>query len=291
MVAMRSMTGFGVGEAATAAGRLVVESRSVNHRFLDVRVKLPRELGDHQVFVEQLARARLARGRVDIQVHCEGCGRAPVTLDRARAVAVLRDFQAVADELGIPGPVPLSVLANVPDLFLQGSDRDPERTRAALTAAVERSLDDLDLMRAREGAHLTADVTRRLDVVSGLVRSVAQRADGMVARHRARFRERLERLLDGARLDVTRLEQEVAILADHADVAEELTRLECHREQLARLFASGEPVGRRMDFLLQEMAREVNTIGAKAAEGEVALAIVELKAEIERMREQAQNIE
>ncbi len=288
---MRSMTGFGVGEGAVPNGRVVVEARSVNHRFLEVRVKLPREWVDHQLFVEQLARQRLSRGRVDITVHCERCDHAPVTLDRARAVAVLREFQSVAAELGIPGPVPLSVLAGVPELFVTAGDRDPEATRATLRDAVDRALEDLDRMRAREGQHLCDDFAKRLAAVGALVREVAARAEGMAERHRGRFRERLARLLAGVAVDPARFEQEVALAVDHADVSEELTRLACHHEQLARLVGVAEPVGRRMDFLLQEMAREVNTIGAKAGEAEVALAVVELKSELERMREQAQNIE
>ncbi len=288
---MRSMTGFGVGEASGPSGRLVTEARSVNHRFLDVRVKLPREMTDHQVYVEQLARGRLSRGRVDVTVHCEGCGRTPFALDRARAVAAMREFQAVADELGLRDPAPLSLLATVPDLFVQATDRDPERTRAALRDSIDRAIDDLERMRAREGEALAQDLQRRLASCEGFARTVHERAHGVSERLRVRFRERLERLLEGARVDPTRLEQEVAILADHADVAEELTRLECHRVQLARLCGEAEPVGRRIDFLLQEMAREVNTIGSKSSEGEVAIAVIELKAEIERMREQAQNIE
>ncbi len=288
---MRSMTGFGVGEASGPSGRLVAEVRSVNHRFLDVRVKLPREMTDHHVFAEQLVRARLARGRVDVTVHCEGCGRSPLTLDRARAVAALREFQAVADELGTGERASLSLLAMVPDLFVQAGERDPEKTRASLREAVERAVDDLERMRSREGEALALDLGRRLEAVGGYARAVHDRAEGMAERLRARFRERLERLLDGARVDATRLEQEVAILADHADIAEELTRLECHRAQLARLFDEREPVGRRIDFLLQEMAREVNTVGSKSSEGDVAIAVIELKAEIERMREQAQNVE
>lgn len=288
---MRSMTGFGVGEASGPSGRLVTEARSVNHRFLDVRVKVPRELTDHHVYVEQLARARLSRGRVDITVHCEGCGRAPFALDQGRALLAMREFQAVADALGHGERAPLSLLATVPDLFVQATDRDPERTRASLRGSLDRALDDLERMRAREGEALAADLRRRLESVEGFARAVHDRAHGMTGRLRARFRERLERLLDGARVDAARLEQEVAILADHADIAEELTRLECHRAQLARLLDEREPVGRRIDFLLQEMAREVNTVGSKSSEGEVAIAVIELKAEIERMREQAQNIE
>ena len=286
---MRSMTGFGAGESTSELGKLAVEVRSVNHRYLDVRVKLPRELVDHQVFVEQLVRARLSRGRIDIVARSEGAERAPPTLDRARAVALLRELQSVALEVGIEGPVPMAVLAGVPDLFSMSGERDPEASRKALRESVDRALDDLDRMRVSEGAHLRADLSRRVETVASHVRELSARADSMAERHRVRARERLTRLLSGMQVDGARLEHELSLALDHGDVTEELTRLSCHVEQLARLIESDEPVGRKLDFLLQEVAREVNTVGSKASEA--ALTVVELKTEIERLREQAQNIE
>lgn len=286
---MRSMTGFGAGEARSDAGRLVVEVRSVNHRYLEVRVKLPRELADHQVYVEQIVRQRLSRGRVDVVVHCERCEHSPPTLDRARAVAILRELQSVAAEVGVEGPVPLSVLAGVPELFVHAGDRDPEASRASLREGVERALDDLDRMRTAEGAHLRLDVIKRVAAVASLVSDLEGRAESMAERHRARSRERLARLLAGTAIDGARLEHELSIALEHGDVTEELTRLAAHVDQLTRLIGSDEPVGRKLDFLLQEVAREVNTVGSKASEA--ALAVVELKTEIERLREQAQNIE
>lgn len=287
---MRSMTGFGVGEASGPSGRLVAEARSVNHRFLDVRVRVPRELGEHQLFVEQVVRSRMTRGRVDVTVHAEGAAGA-VGLDRARALAALRDFQAVADAFGAGERASLGLLAMVPEVFVPAAGREPEAARGALRAAVEGALDALEAMRSREGEALGADLRGRLEAAAGHADAVRSRAEGMVERLRSRLRERVERLVAGAGLDETRLAQEVALLADRADVAEELTRLACHRAELARLFEATEPVGRRVDFLLQEMAREANTIASKSSEGEVAVAVVALKAELERMREQAQNVE
>lgn len=286
---MRSMTGFGAGEVRSDAGRLVVEVRSVNHRYLEVRVKLPRELVDHQVYVEQLVRQRLSRGRVDVVVHSERSEHAPPTLDRARAVAILRELQSVAAEVGIEGAVPLSVLAGVPELFVHAGDRDPEASRATLRAGLERALDDLDRMRTAEGAHLRLDAVKRVTAVASLVRDLEGRAEAMAERHRIRARERLAKILAGTAIDGARLEHELSVALDHGDVTEELTRLAAHIDQLSRLIGSDEPVGRKLDFLLQEVAREVNTVGAKASEA--ALAVVELKTEIERLREQAQNIE
>ncbi len=283
------MTGFGAGESPSEQGRLVVEVRSVNHRYLDVRVKLPRELVDHQVFVEQIVRARLSRGRIDVVVRCEGADRAAPSLDRARAVALLRELQSVAAEVGLEGPVPMTVLAGVPDLFVCSGERDPEASRKLLREGLDRALDDLDRMRVTEGAHLRADLSSRVELIASLVRDLSGSTEAMADRHRVRARERLTRLLSGMQVDGSRLEHELSLALDHGDVTEELTRLTCHVDQLAKLIASDDPVGRKLDFLLQEVVREVNTVGSKASEA--ALTVVELKTEIERLREQVQNIE
>jgi uncharacterized protein (TIGR00255 family) len=212
-------------------------------------------------------------------------------LDRVRAVALLREFQAVAEEVGIAGPVPLAVLANAPDLYLPVHDRDPAVTRASLEAALGHAIEALDRMRVREGAVLRDDFLRRVAHVAALCRDVEARAEAMTDHYRRRLRERLARLVEGVQVDTARIEQEVALLADHSDVTEELTRLACHRAALEGLLVADETVGRRLDFVLQEMAREANTLGAKATEVEVNAAVLALKSEIERMREQAQNIE
>lgn len=290
---MRSMTGFGVGEAPLADGALSLEARSVNHRYLDVRVRMPRDLAEHGLYVEQLARAKVSRGRLEISVHHTASAGGALVLDKARAQAVLKGLREVAQELGIHEPVPLSVLGSVPDLFVPTGERDPEAVRGALSTTLERALVALDEMRKVEGRNLGADLRARLGDVASHVARIGQRAPEVVVHCRVRFRERIERLLDGSgqRLEVSRFEQEVALLADHMDVAEELTRLGSHCGQFSKLLEADEPVGRRMDFLLQEMSREVNTVGAKSADAEIALRVVELKAELERMREQVQNVE
>lgn len=290
---MRSMTGFGVGETPLGSGRISLEARSVNHRFLDVRVRLPREMTEHTLFVEQLARARLSRGRVEICVRYDGALGPALVLDKRRARDVLRALMELREELGLSEPVPLSVLGSIPDLFVLGTESDPEAVRAALSTALDGALAHLEAMRRAEGAHLRADLEGRLKVIESLAAEIAARAPDLAERHRRRLRERIAKLLEGsdARIDAERLELEVAIFADHSDISEELTRLASHSAQFASLLRASEPVGRRLEFLLQEMAREVNTIGSKANEADVAFRVVELKAEIERMREQVQNVE
>ncbi len=290
---MRSMTGFGLGEVSLGAGKLAVEIRGVNHRFLDVRVRVPRELGDMASFVEQVARERLTRGRYEVAVRVDGLALGAPVLDRDRARAAFRALAELRDELAPGTDVPLSLLGAIPDLFVSSAEREIERVREATRAAFEAASKALDTMRAREGAALGDDLIRRLESVRRLAREVARRSPDVVEAHRKRLRERAERLLASTEVEVDpgRLEQELAMFAERSDVCEELTRLESHCAQFSDLLSSDEPVGRRLDFLLQEMAREANTVGAKSPDAAIAHAIVEVKAEIERMREQVQNVE
>ncbi|HXX70020.1 MAG TPA: YicC/YloC family endoribonuclease [Polyangiaceae bacterium] len=290
---MRSMTGFGFGEAPLGTGKLGVEIRGVNHRFLDVRVRVPRDLGDLVGYVEQVAREWLTRGRYEVALRVDGIVLGAPTLDRERAKAAFRALCDLRDELAPGSDVPLSLLASVPDLFVSPVEREMDRVREATRAAFESAVQALDEMREREGSALRADLARRLEQARQLAVEILRRSPDVLEAHRRRLAERAGRLRATMEIDIdaVRLEQEIAMFADRCDVTEELTRLESHCAQLARLLKSAEPIGRRLDFLLQEMARETNTIGAKTPDAQVAHAVVELKVEIERMREQVQNVE
>ena len=291
---MRSMTGFGTGEAPFGVGKLSVEVRGVNHRFLDVRVRVPREMTELAPFVEQLAREKLTRGRFEIAVRVEGMQLGAAVLDRDRARAVFQQLCELRDELAPGSEVPLSLLSSIPDLFVPTVERESEALRGALRKAFDGAVRSLDEMRAREGAALGVDLVKRLESVRRIALEVAKRGPEVLDVHRRRLKERAERLRIAAELgsvEPGRLEQEIALFAERVDIAEELTRLESHCCQFAQLVASPEAIGRRLDFLLQEMAREANTVGAKSPDAPIAHAIVEVKAEIERMREQVQNVE
>jgi uncharacterized protein (TIGR00255 family) len=290
---MRSMTGFGLGEAPLGAGKLAVEIRGVNHRFLDVRVRVPRELGDLAGYVEQVARERLTRGRYEVAVRIDGVALGAPALDRERARAAFRALCDLRDELAPGSDVPLSLLGAIPDLFVSSVEREIDRVRDSTKRAFEGAVVALDAMRAREGSALQEDLVKRLERIRRLARDVERRAPEVVEAHRKRLRDRAERLRTATEIDVdgARLEQEIAMFAERSDVCEELTRLESHCAQFAALLSSDEAIGRRLDFLLQEMAREANTVGAKSPDAQIAHAIVEVKAEIERMREQVQNVE
>ena len=290
---MRSMTGFGMGESPFGTGKLSVEVRGVNHRFLDVRVRVPRELAELAPYVEQIARERLTRGRFEIGVRVEGLSLGAATLDRDRARSAYRALCELRDELAPGQDVPLALLASIPDLFVPTVEREIEAVRESMRKGFDAAVKSLDEMRKREGDALGDDLKKRLETVRRLAVNVSRRAPEVVEGHRKRLKERAERLRLSAELGVDggRLEQEIALFAERIDICEELTRLESHCTQFGSLLASSESVGRRLDFLLQEMAREANTVGAKSPDAQIAHAIVEVKAEIERMREQVQNVE
>jgi len=289
------MTGFGVGAVVVAEGRLVAEIRSVNQRFLDIRARLPRELADLTLFTEQIARERLRRGRVELLVHTEGSIGSPLVVDKARARAAFRALAELRDELAPGAEIPLSLLAVVPDLFAPPSATELHALRDAVKAAVEQAIEAMAAMCRREGEALAADLGARSALLRGLVNDVAQRAEGGPEAIRKRLTIKIDRLLAGGDLgvDVVRLETEVALLAERGDVTEEIIRLGSHLDQFAEVVAgeTTEPVGRRLDFLLQEMLREANTLGAKAQDAGISQQVVAMKVELERLREQVQNVE
>lgn len=290
---MRSMTGFGSGNATLGSARLGIEVRGVNHRFLDVRVRVPRELADLTSFVEQLARERLSRGRFEVALRVDGLALGLTTLDRDRAKSAYKELCDLRDEIAPGTEVPFSMLASIPDLFVSCVDRKLDSLKETSRAAFDAAMIAFDEMREREGQALSEDLARRLETVRSLACTVGERAPDLMDGHRRRLRERTERLRSSVdvAMDDGRLEQEIAIFAERIDISEELTRFESHCDQFSRLLESTKAVGRRLDFLLQEMSREANTAGAKSPDAQIAHAVVEMKAELERMREQVQNVE
>lgn len=292
--ALKSMTGHGQGEAPIGSGRVQIEIRSLNHRFLEVRVRLPAELVEHSGFVEELVRKMLGRGRIEVTGRLTGDALGAPVLDVARARSAYEQLLALRDALSPREPLPLSLLASVPDLFGSRGLPDLRTARDSLARATEQACHTVCEMRTREGAALAADLDARVDRMLEHVALIEARVPGVVIAARKRLMERIEKLLPGssASIDPSRLEQEIALLADRTDVTEECTRLRSHAEQFRDLVEQGssEALGRRLDFLLQEMAREANTVGAKSSDADVARLVVEVKADVERMREQVQNV-
>lgn len=287
---MRSMTGFGLGDSGLGGGRVCAEVRSLNHRFLELRVRLPQEIADQTFYVEQLCRDRLGRGRYDVSIRLEGAVLPPAELDRDRVRSVYSLLQELRDELAPGSELPLSLVTSFPGLISGSGSTDPMPLRSALYESLRAALDSLDQMRTVEGARLEAELSERLGKMRALLGELS--GQGSVEAQRERLQQRLARLLGGVEaVDPVRLAMEVAILADRCDTTEELVRLESHFDQFEGLLRAPGQSGRKLDFLLQEMGRETNTIGAKCQDAKLSHRVVALKAEVERLREQVQNVE
>ncbi|MDP2307853.1 MAG: YicC/YloC family endoribonuclease [Pseudomonadota bacterium] len=290
---MNSMTGFGRGEASNGALTVVVEIKTVNNRFRDLQVRVPREYNVLEPRILNLLREGVQRGRVEAMVRrssVEGATR--VVVDLALVDQYRRAFADVARRVQRDASeIPLASILAQPGVLLTGeAEADALAEWDLCEVAVQSALSDLAVMRGTEGVALALDLRKNLDTLLRLCAEVAESAEGVADRIRHRLEERLARLMND-RVDPARLAQEVAILADKSDISEEITRLASHCDQFAQALVADDPVGRKFDFLLQEMNREINTIGSKAAEHPVASRVLDMKSVLERMREQAANVE
>lgn len=292
---IRSMTGFGSAEALTPSGRFTVEIRSVNHRFTEIVVRLPRDLSALEDRVRALVQSRVLRGRIEVTIMREERGMRPRTVrsdpDLARAYA--QALRELADVLGVAGKVSLSQLIAFPDVVkVEETREDVDGLWPALSRAVEDALTALVTMREAEGRRLAADMLARVDRIDDLTRLVDARTHIAVAEYVQRLRQRIAELLGAVPLDENRLATEIAIFAERADVSEEVTRLRSHLVQARHdVEDSAGAIGRRLEFVLQEMGREANTIGSKASDLEMTKAVIAIKGELESLREQVQNVE
>lgn len=295
-MSLMSMTGRGVGAAAGRLGRVEVELSSVNRKQLDVDIGLPRCLASFAARVQARVQGRLARGRVTGEIRVAWAEAAPaagVRVDLGAARATVGALRAAARKLALPDDLKASALFALPGLV---TVEHGGREVAALWPEVEKALDaalrKLQAMRRREGAALGRDLRARLATLRRLADEIGARAPGVAETYRANLQQRLAAALPGTDLaGDERLLKEVALFADKADLTEERVRLASHLDQAGRLLRAGGVVGRTLDFLAQELGREINTIGSKANDGEIARRVVAFKAGLEQFREQVQNIE
>lgn len=290
------MTGYGYGECAHDGGKLTVEISSVNRKQAEVAVSLPRDLEVLEARVREDVLRRLSRGRVTVRVTLHAADErraAKVRVNRSLAAAYAREFAELAKELGIETPVNLDALLRAPGVLETNDEsEDAETIWPSLSTALSGALDQLVRAREQEGAHLAADLSSRLELMRRGAAAVRQRAPEVAIQYRRQLQERIAAAgLTLTAEDQERLTKEVIFFADRSDITEELTRLESHFAQFQGCLSSQEPVGRNLDFLAQEMNREVNTIGSKANDAAIASHVVQMKAELERIREQAQNLE
>ena len=290
---MRSMTGCGRSQQREGAWEVTVELKAVNHRFLDIACRLPRSLAFLDEIVRKALNARLQRGHVDVFVTVARTDASDrqVQVDEALAAAYRDAAERLAEVLGRAQHLDLAQLMAMEGVVtVTESDMDEEAVSTACRRAMDEAIDQLCAMRAREGDSLRADLNVHLDAAAALREKILLRAPGVVEDYRARLQQRLAQLgADG--VEPQRVAQEVAIMADRCAIDEELSRLESHIGQLRAYLDTKGEIGKKLDFLIQEMNREANTIGSKASDAQIAQQVVDLKSEIEKLREQVQNVE
>ena len=291
---MKSMTGFGRAEAENNGNKITVEIKSVNHRFLDMNIRLPRTL----MFLEEEARgiikSHIARGRLEVYINYITTGEQPrkVTVDKG----LLKSYAAAIDEMAqtvqIPNDVALSHLIRVPDmLVVEELEADEEELRTLLKQAVTGAVQKLGEAREKEGAQLQKDISSRLVLLKEIVQEIEGREDIVVEEYREKLKKRLEELLKGTELDENRFQAEIVYYADRQNVTEEVVRLKSHISGFEKSIGAKQPQGRQFDFIVQEMNREFNTIGSKSSDLTIVNAVLRGKSEVEKIREQIQNIE
>ena len=291
---LKSMTGYGKGEAATPNGNFLVEIRSVNHRYGEISVRLPRSFYAFENEVKRQAASVLKRGKIDISVQWDetAAANAAPQLDMAVARGYFEAYSRLAKELNLPQDAQPSFIMSQKGVMKEAAGSiDETELLPVLLAAVQAAVAALDGMRIREGEALCQDLQGRRSQVADWSAQIGVRTPQVVTEYRQKLKVRLEQLLEGTEMDESRLSQEVALMADRCDITEELVRLSSHFNQFDEALRSSEPVGRKLDFLMQEMNREVNTIGSKSNDAGVTNLVIQIKAEMEKMREQVQNVE
>ena len=291
---MRSMTGYGRGEASSNGNKFTVELNSVNRKQNDVLVSLPREVAELEPRVRDLINTQVSRGRLTVVIahHATGSGGGQLALDRQLARTYYDSMIALQKELGAVGEITIETVLRAPGVLRIPEEQvDTEEAWPHVETALKTALRELVKMREREGKHLAKDLIHRLKMLRECVRQIRSLQPGVVKRYRQNLHERIQKAGIDLPIEDDRLLKEVIVFADKCDITEELTRLESHFAQFAHHLRKNEPVGRTLEFMSQEIAREFNTIGSKANDVEISQLVVTCKAELEKIREQLSNIE
>ena len=291
---LKSMTGFGRAEGESTLGKVVVESRSVNHRYCDINIKLPKRLNVFENRIKEIIRSHISRGRIDVSFRLENLGEEKVKLsvDLDLAQQYYQVLEDLRERLQLKDEITLTLLAGAKDLITAKEETgDIEPFWQEILPILVQSLKNMDDMKRLEGESLGKDLQLRLDPIAQELQTIKQQFPSHLKTTLKRLQERLRSLLEGMEVDPLRFQQEVAFLAERTDITEEIVRAESHLAQFSSFLEGKEPVGRKMDFLLQEIHREVNTISAKVNDAEISQRVVEMKSGLEKIREQVQNIE
>lgn len=292
---LKSMTGYGKGERSNNDFKIKAELKSVNHRYLDITVKLPRYLIYLEESIKKLVKERLGRGKVDVFINLdfESLSSLEVKVDIPLAMSFKQALSDLKEQLQLDDSIRLGNILSIPDVIrTEKRDLDEASVWETLKGALESALDQISSMREAEGLQLKLDMLAKLNVIEGIVEEVRSRSPRVVEEYKKKLNDRVQSLLeDPSVIDQDRLALEVAIYADKSSIDEELTRMISHIGQFRAIVDEEGAVGRKLDFLIQEFNREVNTMGSKSSDSIIVNKVVELKSEIEKIREQVQNIE
>lgn len=291
---VRSMTGYGRAQSSVGGFELTLEIRSVNHRYLDISVRVPRAYGYLEDIVKTGLKEKISRGKVDVYISVDDsvADNVSVSLNKPLLDGYIKALGEISDEYGLSNDLTVSAVMRLPDIFnIEKADEDTDMLSKEIESMLETALSGYISMSAAEGSQLAADITARLDTIGKTVEKIEERSPECVAEYREKLEARLKEVLETHSVDEQRILTEAAIFADKISVSEETVRLKSHIRQLRDMLNENGGVGRKLDFLVQELNREANTIGSKANDIEISRLVVELKAEIEKIREQVQNIE
>ncbi|MGH9833533.1 MAG: YicC/YloC family endoribonuclease [Blastocatellia bacterium] len=290
---LKSMTGYGQGTVSGEKFAVTVDLRSVNNRNLDIHWRAPLDLASLEIPLKKLIQAAISRGRVDVTINFTQTADTTYELNRPLIRGFLEALRTMRDEFGLAGEADLATIARLPNVLLPstGANSLSEAVIEGIEAAMTHALTALVAMRAVEGHELQKEMLARIGRIEKNVAVIESGADGLIAAYRDKLRKRIEELLDKNSIDETRLAQEVAYLAERSDITEEIARLKSHLTQLRELLGSDGEIGKKLDFLLQETNREANTILSKSSELSICDSAIDIKTEVEKLREQAQNVE
>ena len=290
---IKSMTGFGLGRFENNGREYTVEIKAINHRYNDISIKMPRYLNSLEDKVRSYISQNISRGKLDVfisLVNMSNEGR-NIKVDRGLAEIYIREMKALINEYGIGDDITATSLMRMPDMVIIDNEVEEDLYLKELMVAIEMAVNNLKTAREQEGKRLADDIKARLEKVSKYVLEVEQRSSSLLEEYKAKLINRVNELNANDIIDENRLGQEIVLFADKSSICEEVTRLKSHIKSLENMLNAGGPIGKKLDFLLQEMNRETNTIGSKANCLDITNAVVEMKNEIENIREQIQNIE
>jgi len=292
---IKSMTAYGRSEYLLGDTLFVAEIRSLNNRYRDIILRIPKNYQALEKELKTIIASRIRRGRVEVSVQIVNNGEESpysLKLNMPLVNSYFKIFNQLAKNLGLDQEIQLDSLCQMKDVILFKSEEgDVEKLRTGFQQVVEQGLDSLDVMRIKEGEAIEADFLERLNLLEDYFNEVGNRAPSLVEEYRKRLKDKIDRILKDMTLDDIRLAQEVALFAERSDITEEIVRIRSHLKQFREYLSMDDAIGRRLDFLIQELNREVNTLSSKASDSFISKVVVEMKAELEKLREQVQNVE